>query len=184
MTIFPQLKKAYSINLQVVGEDEVECCQKLYDANAPQSLLMVGTDQGEVNIYLNGFLLCGHVYVNVMSGIAIKTSKPKPIPSIVVLDIAVAPNLSSFSVICKDMARRPIRKNVNVSLRQKFYSPLYRTTPSSKSSPFPCPSFRLALRNWRKCPRCTASCAASQTTSQVADWRHNKSDKSDSVEVG
>ncbi len=98
MSAFPQLKKAYSINLQMVSDEEVEGCQRLYDSNAPISLLLVGTDKGRVNLYMNGFLLCASIDINVVGGGGGGVGCS-------VLHITVAPNLSSFSVVCKEKVK-------------------------------------------------------------------------------
>ncbi len=93
LTELPQLKKAYSYNLRNVGEEDLAPIQRLYDSESPACVLLVGTDNGNVGIYINGYLHCGSI--NVSSLVEER--------QVTITDLALAPDLATFSVVYKIM---------------------------------------------------------------------------------
>ena len=61
LTQLPSLSKAYSYNPS--GAEDIEDCQKLLHGNS-LSILVVGTKQGCISVFMNGFLHCTKIDMN------------------------------------------------------------------------------------------------------------------------
>ena len=61
LTRLPSLSKAYSYNPS--GREDTEDCQRL-DHGESMSLLIAGTKNGHISLYVNGFLHCAKVDMN------------------------------------------------------------------------------------------------------------------------
>ena len=61
LTQLPSLSKAYSYNPS--GVEDTEDCQRLYHGES-LSLLIAGTTEGHISLYMNGFLHCTKVDLN------------------------------------------------------------------------------------------------------------------------
>ena len=61
LTQLPSLSKAYSYNPS--GTEDIEDCQKLHHGDS-LSILVAGTKQGCVSVFMNGYLHCTKIDLN------------------------------------------------------------------------------------------------------------------------
>ncbi|TRY62653.1 hypothetical protein TCAL_16639 [Tigriopus californicus] len=89
LTRLPLLSKAYSTTTYESQFDVAEC--RIFDKDGPTSLLVCGTEQGFINMYINGFLHCARLDLNQLS------HRP-----CVIQDVTLASDLSHISVLISD----------------------------------------------------------------------------------
>jgi len=100
LTRFPSLSKAYSSYAPSGGEsgshDDVDKddCRKVDDGGIV-TLLISGTENGEISLYFNGFLLCAKINLNLMTSQGGR-----------VLDVTLNADLQTYSVLCQGQQGR------------------------------------------------------------------------------